>query len=211
MCKGKEITPYINQPTPHPATVDAVCEVISTMIKQVKSHFDRVSAGFPGVVAAGIIKTAPNMNASWIDVNFQESLEKITKTPTRIANDADVQGFGDETGKGVELTITLGTGVGSALFLNGQLVPNLELGHHPFVNSKSYENLLSKAALDKDGAKKWQANLQQAIALWLQTFNCDKLCIGGGLSALIDWKLPEKVYISNNIEGTLGGIKLWQH
>jgi polyphosphate glucokinase len=114
------------------------------------------------------------------------------------------------SGKGVELVITLGTGVGSALFLNGKLVPNLELGHHPFYDNQTYEDLLGKAALQKQGVVKWRANLKRAISLWRQTFNYNKLYLGGGYAQKIRFKLPHSVTISNNIEGILGGIKLWE-
>jgi polyphosphate glucokinase len=134
----------------------------------------------------------------------------MTSHPARVANDADVQGFGDISGKGVELVITLGTGLGSALFLNGKLVPNLELAHHPFRNNQTYEALLGKVALQKNGVAKWRANLKRAILLWQQTFNYDILYLGGGYAKKINFKLPNYVKISDNIEGILGGIKLWE-
>jgi len=208
--KGQAVTPYIHESTPTPATVEAICSVITHMIKTLNTHFDHVAAGFPGIVVFGIVKDAPHLDASWVGVNLEERLQAITGTPARVANDADVQGYGDEHGKGVELVMTLGTGVGSALFVDGRLVPNLEFGHHPFEDSQTYEQALSKVALDEEGVEQWKDKLKRAINLWLNTFNCQKLYIGGGLANLIDFKLPDSVEISQNIEGTLGGIKLWQ-
>ncbi len=209
-CNGKEITPYIKRATPHPATVSAVYQTIASMCKQLTFSFDRVSVGFPGVVHQGIIKSAFNMDISWINVNLEKKLHTLTNVAVRAANDADIQGYGDIIGKGVEMVITLGTGVGSALFLNGKLVPNLELGHHPFVENNTYEDLLNKAALDRYGQSQWCIQLNAAIAMWLEIFNCDRLYIGGGLSTYINFKLPTNVLKSDNIEGTLGGIKLWE-
>ncbi len=207
--KGLPLSEYLHVLTPKPATIKSVCRVISKMVENLDVPFDRLSCGFPGVVKNGVITTAPNMDVSWIGVDFQHELELITGRPARVANDADVQGFGDVSGDGVELVITLGTGVGSALFLNGALVPNLELGHHPFCNNQTYEDLLSKASLQKNGVIKWRAHLKDAILLWQQTFNCDKLYLGGGNAQRINFRLPASVEISNNIEGIFGGLKLW--
>ena len=207
---GKPMTDYLRQPTPHPATVDAVCAVFSGMIGALPVKFDRVSAGFPGVVIDGIVKTAVNLHPSWVGVSLQEKLEKISNKPVRVANDADVQGLGDVSGKGLELVITLGTGVGASLYYDGVLIPNLELGHHTFMDNYSYEELLSKAYLEANGEIKWRMNLKRAIQMWAMVFNYDRLYIGGGFSHLIKFELPANVKLADNIEGVLGGIKLWE-
>lgn len=208
--KGKAKTSYMRELTPHPATHKAILKVIKNMITQEPIKFDRVSAGFPGVIEHGVVKTAHNLHPSWINKNFQKDLENMTGKPARIANDADVQGEGDIIGKGVELVITLGTGFGSALFINGTLVPNVQLGHHPFLDNHTYEDLLGKAAFEKFGARRWNAYLKRAIAMLNQTFNYQHLYIGGGLSARVSKPLPKHVKISSNREGVLGGIKLWE-
>lgn len=208
--KGKPLTKYRVESTPRPATVKSVLFVIHAMIQNLNCHFDRVSSGFPGVVQNGVIKTAPNMHPSWIGINYQYELQHLTHRPARVGNDADVQGYGDVSGHGVELVITLGTGMGSALFLNGKLVPNLELAHHPFKNNKTYEQILGKAALIKNGVTAWRKNLKQAMVLWQQTFNYDKLYLGGGYAHKINFELPASAKLSDNVEGVLGGIKLWE-
>lgn len=207
--KGKPKTHYDHESTPHPATHKAVLNVIKKMIQQETVSFDRVSAGFPGVVTRGVVRTAHNLHPSWIGKNFQKDLEKITGKPAKVANDADVQGEGDIAGKGVELVITLGTGFGSALFINGKLVPNVQLGHHPFMDNNTYEDLLGKAAFEKLGVRRWNKYLKLAIAMLDKTFNYQNLYIGGGLSARVSGKLPPHVKISSNVKGVLGGIKLW--
>lgn len=207
--KGNPASPLLREQTPQPATFSAVLTVINRMIQKFEISFNRISAGFPGVIQNGIVKTAHNMDPSWLNFPLDAELECLTGKSSRVANDADIQGFGDISGKGLELVITLGTGVGSALFLNGQLVPNLELGHHPFDHNLTYEQLLGKKALIKYGVTKWRAHLKLAIALWQRTFNYDRLYIGGGYSHKINFPLPPNVQISDNIEGVLGGIKLW--
>lgn len=208
---GNAKTDYSRELTPHPATHEKLTMLMKKMIQQQAVKFDRVSAGFPGVVLDGIVKTAHNLDPSWVGKNLQKDLERMTGKPTRVANDADVQGEGDICGKGVELVITLGTGVGSALFINGELVPNLQLAHHPFIDNKTYEEILGKIAFETNGEVVWNAYLQRAIALWEQTFNYQYLYLGGGYAEKISFPLPKGVKISGNIEGILGGIKLWAH
>lgn len=208
---GKAITEYLKEPTPKPATKETLSTLISTMIKTLNTRYDRASAGFPGVIENGVIHTAHNLDPSLIGLNFEHTLSEITGVPTRLANDADVQGYGDIEGVGVEMVITLGTGVGSALFIDGVLVPNLELAHHPFIDNKTYEDLLGKAAFEKSGVTQWSEALKKAIAMWAHTFNYHQLYIGGGLSNEIHFDLPERVKKSKNIEGVLGGIRLWAH
>ena len=130
--------------------------------------------------------------------------------PVRVANDADMQGLGATSGKGVELVITLGTGFGSALFLEGKLVPNLELGHHLFRKGETYEEQLGRRALDEVGSKKWNLRLEKAIASIQHLFNCDRLYIGGGEAKKVTLDLPSNVKIIPNLSGLLGGIALWQ-
>lgn len=207
---GKAITEYLKKPTPHPGTVDALCVLIGEMIKEMNVKFDRVSAGFPGVITDGIIGTAHNLDDSCIGQNLEEALKKLTGVPAKVANDADIQGYGDVKGEGVELVITLGTGVGSALFINGHLVPNLELAHHPFENDKTYEEKLGKKAFESLGVDKWCEELKKAIDLISRTFNYERLYLGGGLANAVCFDLPENVKLSKNIEGVLGGIKLWE-
>src|SRR5262245_50617057 len=122
---GKALDEPIRMLTPHPATPHAVLKVISALAKK-HAAFDRVSVGFPGVVRKGTVETAANLHHSWEGIALDHVLSQNLNVPVRAANDADVQGMGAIKGKGVELVITLGTGVGAALFLDGKLVPNLE-------------------------------------------------------------------------------------
>ncbi|MEM6614444.1 MAG: ROK family protein [Cyanobacteria bacterium P01_C01_bin.72] len=193
--------------TPHPAKPKKVIDTILTLAE--KQEYDRVSVGFPGVVQSGIVKTAVNLHDDWLRYDLASKLEELLSKPVKVANDADIQGFGAIAGKGVELVITLGTGFGSALFTNGKLVPNLEMGHHPFRKRETYEEQLGRAAFEKHGAKKWNTRLQKAIAHLDHLFNYDTLYIGGGEAKQISFKLPDNAKIVPNVTGLLGGIRLW--
>ena len=206
---GKPLTERRRVKTPRPATPGAVINTIVEMAKQ-QGEFDRVSVGFPGVVRRGVTVTAPNLNGNWGGFRLADVLSKKLGVPVRVANDADVQGFGVIAGHGVELVVTLGTGFGSGLFVDGKLVPNLELGHHPFQKGKTYEELLGDAVLKKVGKKKWNKRLVRAIRTLDLVFNYDLLYIGGGNAERVTVKLPSNVKIVSNVAGLLGGLALWR-
>jgi polyphosphate glucokinase len=193
--------------TPNPAKVQKVIETIEILAKA--QEYDRVSVGFPGVVQNGVIKTAVNLYDDWLQYDLATNLSQLLSKPVKVCNDADMQGFGAISGKGVELVITLGTGFGSALFVEGKLVPNLEMGHHPFRKGETYEEQLGRAALDRHGAKKWNTRLEKAIACLEHLFNYETLYIGGGETKQINFDLPANAKIVPNVAGLLGGIKLW--
>lgn len=205
---GQPIGERLRIATPQPATPKAVLAGIAELVKGM-AKFDRVSVGFPGVIQLGRVKTAPNLDQSWPGINLVGELSRKVKKPVRAANDADVQGYGAIKGQGVELVITLGTGFGTALFINGHLVPNLEIAHHPFRKEKTYEDELGDAALKKVGKKKWNQRLDKAIKTLDPVINYDRLYLGGGNAKKVTIELPSNVAIISNVAGLLGGIALW--
>lgn len=207
---GNPLTERVRLDTPRPPTPEAVMNTIAQLVTSV-GEFDRISAGFPGVVRAGVTETAVNLHPDWVGYDLGTALSKQFQKPARVINDADMQGLGAIAGKGVELVITLGTGFGSALFLDGKLVPNLEMGHHRFRKRETYEEQLGRAALEKVGESKWNERLGKAIASLQHLFNYDYLYIGGGEAKLVKIKLPENTKIISNLNGLLGGINLWKY
>lgn len=208
--QGKPLTERLRLPTPTQPTPARVLAVLEKLKEQVPS-FDRVAVGFPGVVKRGIIYTAANLHPKWVEYNLQAELEKRWKRPVRIANDAAVQGYAAIQGKGVEMILTLGTGLGSAIYTEGHLCPGLELAHHPWMKNKTYEDFLGKRGLKKHGPKRWNKLLAAAIEQTAATFNWDHLYLGGGNSKEIRFKLGENIKIISNEDGLLGGAALWQH
>lgn len=206
--RGKPISEREREPTPQPATPDAMLSVMDTIMKRL-GKFDRVSVGFPGVVKHGAILTAHNLDQSWVGFDLTKVLQRRWRKPVRVANDAAVQGLGAIRGKGVELVITLGTGFGSSLFADGHLFPGLELAHHPW-RKKTYEDYLGKRGLEKYGRKKWNKLVEEAIAQLESLFNFDHLYIGGGNAVQIDFALPRHVTRVPNEDGLLGGAALWR-
>ena len=206
---GRPLTVRNRIRTPSPPVPAAILKVLQRLAAK-HAKFDRISVGFPGVVRNGVTETGPNLNKQWTGFALAEKLEAKLGRPVRIANDADVQGFGAISGRGVELMITLGTGFGSALFVDGKLVPNLEVGQHPFLRGKTYEDLLGNAARKKVGNKKWNRRLGRALEALQHLFNYDHLYIGGGNAKKVTLKLPRNVWLVSNVAGLLGGIALWE-
>ena len=206
---GNSITDRLRIDTPDPATPEAVMDVICTLASK-QGSFDRISVGFPGVVEKGITKSAPNLDDEWLGFDLKQEITERLHKPTRVINDAEIQGYGAIAGKGIELVITLGTGFGSALFQDGKLMPNLELAHHNFRKGKTYEDRLKKKQLKKKGKKKWNKRLKRAIASLEAAFHYDRLYIGGGRAKKINFDLPDNVQTIPNVAGILGGITLWK-
>jgi polyphosphate glucokinase len=206
---GEPVNARVRELTPKPATPSAVLALIREMVKQ-QPRFDRVSVGFPGIVKQGITLTAPNLDPSWAHQDLQTALQGVTRKPVRVLNDADLQGFGVIEGVGLEMVLTLGTGLGSALFLGGELMPNLELAHHPFQKNKTYEERLSDVQLKEHGKQKWSKRVGEMIATLSAIFNYDHLHIGGGNAEHIKLELPDNVSLFDNVDGMTGGIRLWE-
>ncbi|MGB3786934.1 MAG: ROK family protein [Phormidesmis sp.] len=195
--------------TPKPATPEAVMSLLKELAQK-QDDFDRVSVGFPGIVRKGVIYTAVNLHPDWQEYDLAAQLSSSVSRPVRVANDADLQGLGAISGEGVEMVITLGTGFGTALFTEGHLVPNIELAHHRFRKSETYEEQLGRAALKRIGSKTWNARLLKAIESLSRVLNYDRLYLGGGEVKEIEVELPENVTVVSNMLGLLGGIKLWE-
>ena len=206
--QGTPISERQRLPTPAVPSPKGILEGLEEL-RGMLPDFDRVSVGFPGVIKHGTTFTAANLHPGWVGFQLQLELEKRWKKPVRVANDAAVQGYGAIKGLGVEMIITLGTGMGSSLYTEGRLCPGLELGHHPW-KKHTYEDYIGRRGLDKYGKKAWNKFLEEAIAQTAATFNWDKLYLGGGNTKRIEFKLPKNAEIVSNETGLLGGVALWK-
>ncbi|MER5776932.1 polyphosphate--glucose phosphotransferase [Streptomyces sp. NPDC002039] len=180
--------------TPQPATPDGVADRVVDVVR----HFDwngPVGVTFPGVVTGGVTRTAANMDKAWIGVDTAALLsERLDGLPVTVLNDADAAGVAEMTygaGKGVSGTVillTLGTGIGSALFTDGRLVPNTELGHLELHGHDAEKRASVKAKEDHDLTwERWAHRLQKYLEHVEMLFSPELFILGGGVS-----RKPEK-------------------
>jgi polyphosphate glucokinase len=195
--------------TPTHATPQAVLDALVGLGTPL-GHFDRISVGFPGVVRHGQVLTAPNLGtAEWRHFPLAASLTDKFGKPVRILNDAEVQGLGVIAGKGLECVITLGTGMGFALFQDGRPAPHLELSQHPIHKGKTYDQFIGVAALKDVGRRRWNRRVRRALACITTLVGFDTLYIGGGNAKEVDLDLPPTVQLVSNTAGITGGVRLW--
>jgi len=207
--RGEPLSDTLARPTPDPPSPEVLFTMIQDMADTLPPH-RRVSVGFPGVVKDGVTWNAPNLGDElWNRVPLSEKLTYRLERPVRAVNDVDLQGLGVVQGDGVELVLTLGTGMGAALFTKGVLVPNLELGHHPFRDGQTYEDLVRDSELKRVGRVEWTARVLDASGQIEPIFNYARLHLGGGNAANIESELPENVRVFSLAEGLRGALKLW--
>ncbi|WP_405998763.1 polyphosphate--glucose phosphotransferase [Streptomyces sp. NBC_00829] len=183
--------------TPHPSTPDAVADGVAEVV----GHFGwsgPVGITFPGVVTDGVTRTAANVDKGWIDVDAAKLLgDRVGGLPVTVLNDADAAGvaemtFGAGAGrKGVVMLLTFGTGIGSALFIEGRLVPNTELGHLELHGHEAEKHASTKAKDDEDlGWHHWSRRVQKYLVHLEMLFSPELFIIGGGVSRKSDKFIP---------------------
>ncbi len=209
--------------TPYPLPPAKLVTVLTDLVSSLP-HYDRVSAGFPGMVRDGRILSAPHfvsphgpggepstkLTDAWARFDLQGELGQALTKPCKVANDADLQGAAVVKGAGLELVLTLGTGLGSAFFHDGLLLPHLEFAHHPFHKGQTYNDVIGDANRKSIGHKKWQKRVAEAIDAFRALCYFDHCYLGGGNSSKLDLDLPADVTVVDNSAGILGGIKLWE-
>ena len=182
--------------TPQPATPEAVTEVV----RQVAASFDwkdAVGATFPAVIKDGVAHTAANVDKAWIGTNAQKLFADAIGAPVVVVNDADAAGVAEMefgVGKGVGgvvIMVTLGTGIGSAVFVDGVLVPNTELGHLK-IGKKDAEHIAAESVREEKGLswQEWADRLTEYFGMLEGLFSPDLIIVGGGVSKKADKFLP---------------------
>jgi polyphosphate glucokinase len=205
MIGDRQRVPTPPKPVAPEALVSAIDKAASPL-----GDFERVSVGFPGYVRDGRVLTAPNLGSEVLaGFDLQSALAQHWGKPVRVLNDADVQGFGAIAGRGVEMVLTLGTGAGTAIFRDGEIMTHLELAHHPVSGDKTYDEYIGNAAREKKGRKAWNKRVAKVIEILRAVVRFDHLYLGGGNAKDITFQLPQDVTIVPNTDGLTGGIRLW--
>lgn len=193
---GEFVTERYRIFTPQPALPDSVSDVIA----QIVGHFSwqgPVGCTLPSVIKQGLIYTAANIDSSWIGINGETLLNTKTNCPFLLLNDADAAGIAEmELGagkgqQGVVIMLTLGTGIGSAIFVDGHLVPNTEFGHME-IRGKEAEHRASARIRTEENLnwKKWAIRLNEFLARMETLFWPDLFILGGGVSRKHDKFIP---------------------
>lgn len=185
---GNMLAPRCRIPTPSPAKPGAVSEAVAEVVKQFNWH-GPVGCGFPAAIRSGVVLTAANIHKSWIGTDAVARFSEATGCPMVVINDADAAGlaemnFGAGKGRqGVVLIVTIGTGLGTALFTEGCLLPNAELGHIE-VGGVDAEWRASDAARKREGLswKKWARRLDTYLDTLERLLWPDLIILGGGVS-----------------------------
>ncbi len=182
-------------------TAESMCEQVLAATKAWK--YDRISIGYPGPVEKHRPISEPhNLGPGWVDFNYEKALGK----PLRFVNDAAMQALGGYK-NGRMLFLGVGTGLGSAMVLDGVLVP-LELAHLPYKHGKTYEEYLGVAGLHRRGKKKWRASVLDVVERLKAAMVCDCVLLGGGNAKFMK-DLPAHVVVGSNANAVLGGFRLW--
>jgi len=220
---GVMVADRVRVPTSYPIPPDKLVSELSRLVAPLPAA-ERASVGFPGMVRGGRVLSAPHFStkhgpgssvdpglfALWSKFDLASTLNASLGIPTKVANDADIQGAAVISGQGLELAITLGTGFGTGLFYEGQLMPHLEIAHQPFRKGETYNDQLGEATRKEIGDERWNKRVNKAIVTLRAMMFFDHLYIGGGNSRRVSrHHLHDDVTIVDNNAGILGGIKLW--
>ena len=190
--QGEMVTERYRITTPQPATPDAVITTITEII----DHFEwkgSVGVGFPAAVVNEIVKTASNIDKSWIGVNAAQRIEEATGCPTHLVNDVDAAGFAEMKfgaglrEKGVVFMAAFGTGIGTAIFKNGILLPNTELGHLK-MKGMIAEHYAANSVREKNNMswEEWGKRVNIYLHYIEELFYPELIIIGGGVSSDFD-------------------------
>jgi polyphosphate glucokinase len=218
---GKMLVDKVRIDTPYPCPPEVLIESLCRLARDLPS-FQRVSVGFPGLIRKGVVRQVPALSrrtpggpespklaARWAGFPLRDALEEAFGVPTLVANDADVQGSAVVRGEDFELVVTLGTGVGCALFEDGVLLPHLELSHGHYKDGVSIDIALGSAERARIGNERWNRRVARALKWLEQMVLFDRMYVGGGNAKHLALDLGPRVEIVSNTAGITGGIRLW--
>jgi polyphosphate glucokinase len=220
---GELLTERIRHETPYPLSPERLMEIIEQIAGALPA-FDRVTVGMPGMIRGGRVIETPHyittagpftpvdstLRDAWFGFDLQTVLTDRLSRPTLVLNDADVQGFGVISGVGMEVVITLGTGFGTAYYLDGQVGTHLELSQAPVRKNVNYDQWIGDLARRDVGDERWSSRVLRALDAMRAVFVWDRCYLGGGNTKYVNLNLPDDVTIVPNLAGITGGAKAWE-
>lgn len=221
--KGAMVVDEVRVATPYPCTPETFLSTVMQLVSPLPAAH-RVTVGFPGLVRQGVVLEVPSLSRrvrngerdaslakAWAGFDLRTAIATAMSLPTKVANDADVQGCAVAQGKGLEFVLTLGTGVGTSLFQDGQLLPHLELSHGPFDDTMTTDIALGDFELRHIGVEAWLIKVRKAIGYFDAMLSFDHIYVGGGNARLLTQEdIGSKGSLVSNENGILGGIRIWE-
>ncbi len=220
---GQMLTERRRIDTPYPCPPEVLVSTIAALVEPLGDRH-RASVGFPGLVRGGRVIGVPSLSRreyggeqdpklalAWSDFDLGSALAQLLGVPTKVVNDADMQGCAVVTGHGLGFVLTLGTGVGTALFSGGLLLPHLELSHGPFRSGVTVDIALGNVARKEIGTERWTKRVRKAIASFHDMLWFDHLYVGGGNAKhLLVSDIGPKGNLVPNSSGITGGVRIWK-
>lgn len=224
---GTAHAPAVRTPTPYPLPPGLLVETVANLAADLPPA-DRVSLGMPGMIRHGVVihtphyitrsgprsRVDPALRAAWTGFDIRAALTARLQMPALVLNDAEVHGAGVVAGSGLELVLTLGTGLGSAHFDGGRLAPHLELSHAPLRRGTSYDEYIGEIERHRLGDGLWSRRVARVVEGLRPVFWWDRLYLGGGNSrritqAVLD-RLGDDVIVVPNSAALVGGARVWE-
>lgn len=218
--------PAVRVPTPYPLPPERLVATVVQIAADLPPA-NRVTVGMPGMIRHGVVvatphyvtrsgpRTAvdPDLVRAWAGYDVRAAVETATGLPSLVLNDAEVHGAGVISGTGVELVLTLGTGLGSALFDGGALAPHLELSHAPVRWGLTYDAYVGQVERERLGDALWSRRVRRVVEGLRPVFLWDRLYLGGGnsrnVSPQVLARLGDDVVVVPNQAGIVGGVRAW--
>lgn len=223
---GTAHAPAVRVDTPYPLTPARLAEVVGELASRLPQA-QRVSVGLPGMIRHGVVvstphyvnragprtRALPELVEAWTGHDLRTALEQHLGLPALVMNDAELHGAGVVAGVGLELVLTLGTGLGSAHFDGGRLAPHLELSHAPLRRGTTYDAYIGEPERRRLGDGLWSRRVLHVVEGLAPVFWWDRLYLGGGnarrISQTVVDRLGPEVVIVPNSAALVGGVRAW--
>lgn len=224
--QGTMTAPAVRTATPYPLPPQLLVETIADLAATLP-RADRVTVGMPGMIRHGVViatphyitkdgprsKVLPHLEQQWRRFNMRAAIQSYFELPTLVLNDAEVAGAGVITATGLEMIITLGTGLGNAVFDGGRLAPHVEISQGPVRWGLTYDDYVGEHERLRLGDAHWSRRIRRIVTGLRAMYLWDRLYIGGGNSVRITpthrARLGEDVVIVPNDAGLRGGVRAW--
>lgn len=221
---GAAVSDRVRVPTPYPCPPEVFVDALDRIATRTGVDFNRVSVGMPGLVRRGVVSWTPHyvteggpftpvrsdLALEWENLDVRELLERTFARPTLVVNDAELAGLSVITGRGYEVMLTLGTGLGFAHYAEGAVLPKIEVSAAPFRKGRTYDEMLGNHARKARGSKAWSKDVQRALRRLFATYYWDRAYLGGGGAKHVRRRVDEYVTVVGNRAGILGGVRLWE-